>query len=591
MHRLLIWCWCLLVLGIRGTEAAESPFTIRGTLPWHNFLSGPTAWDLEDYERYLDRLRDLGLNYVTFHCYTGGAERYAPYVEPLIRLEYRNVVPEATFDTSLTARWGYRPLSVSQFAFGTDRLFKMPPGIPAFGARCAVLARGKRDHYDRAQDMMRRVIAMAHRRGIRVGIGFEFGIHPPEFASIVPPDSWVRGAMLPDPTHSAAREILRNTLDNLLAAYPEVDWIWLWLHEHTMHVGKAQLSGSFQELMRQEAHYFSDAKDEADLFTGVWSLAYIRLAHEYLAMRAPRVRMAISGWGGGTQLPDTLRGLDRALPTNIVFTCLNPNQGWAPQPDVLGDIAKRRAVWAIPWLEGDARLWHLQPRVSLLRDQVQLAARQKLDGVLAIHWRTEETRANLDMFAQAAADPAQGLGIEEFYRRDSEKQYGQAAARRVASIMTALDREQAMVTESPEYFPYDPNWGRLRPELRTRLTSHLAEIRQLAAQADGRRWRENLSWLADNFEFTLLLDEVSRNLEPAYRLKERWLAAGLATPIEARAVQQAREALRRAPVEALFHTFARRVRSKGELGELSSLNQRVWLEYRELEKFLLDIRQ
>ncbi len=45
----------------------------------------------------------------------------------MIRIEYRNVVPLAGFDTSLTARWGYRPLKVRDFAFGTSRLFDLPP--------------------------------------------------------------------------------------------------------------------------------------------------------------------------------------------------------------------------------------------------------------------------------------------------------------------------------------------------------------------------------------------------------------------------------------------------------------------------------
>ncbi len=84
----------------RSAETGQQAFAIRGTLPWHNFLSGPSAWNEKDYERYLDRLRDLGLNFVGFHCYTGGAERYAPYVEPMIRIEYRNVLPLAGFDTS-----------------------------------------------------------------------------------------------------------------------------------------------------------------------------------------------------------------------------------------------------------------------------------------------------------------------------------------------------------------------------------------------------------------------------------------------------------------------------------------------------------
>ena len=129
----------ILLPAIQAAAVDAAPaFAIRGTLPWHNFLSGPTAWNESDYREYLDDLAARGLNFVGFHCYTGGAERYAPYVEPLIRIQYRDVVPEASFDTSLTARWGYRPLAVRDFAFDTGRLFSLPAGSEAFGADCAV---------------------------------------------------------------------------------------------------------------------------------------------------------------------------------------------------------------------------------------------------------------------------------------------------------------------------------------------------------------------------------------------------------------------------------------------------------------------
>lgn len=587
MKRLLLFLAAALAFRT-PLPAAEtnSPFGIRGTLPWHNFLSGPTAWNEEDYVRYLDRLQALGLNYVTFHCYTGGAERYVTYVEPLIRIEYRNVVPEATLDTSLTARWGYRPLPVSEFAFGTDKPFKLPAGATAFGADAAVTAHNNEERYRFAQDLMRRVIQHAHRRGFQVGIGFEFGIHPPEFFSVVPPDSWIRGANLPDPLHPASIEILRRTIDNILTAYPDIDWIWLWLHEHTMHIGQPRVSAAFNQFFSDNAKFFSDAGSDGNLFTGVWSLAYLREAESYLHRRAPKVRIAISGWGGGAQLPLLLRGLDRAVPTNIVFTCLNPAQGWEAQPPVMSEIAAHREVWAIPWLEGDARLWHLQPRVSLLRQQVRLAQEQKLSGVLAIHWRTEETRANLDAFARFAADPDRAPTVEEFYRRDCEEQFGSGAAKEIADILVSFDVDQSLATDSPEYYPYDPRWGRMQTPVRMRVLKAFGTARRLADAAKDTKHRANLQWLADNFQFTLVLEEVGVKLEPAYRLKDRWLRGAL-TDAELQAeVAEARTALDEAPVEKLFQTYARRVRSRGELGELSSINQRLWTAYRELKEFL-----
>ena len=560
---------------------------IRGTLPWHNFLSGPTAWNKEDYERYLDRLAALNLNFVGFHCYTGGAERYAPYVEPMIRIAYRDVVPQAGFDTSLTARWGYRPLRVQDFAFGTSKRFDLPAGAEAFGARCAILARDNEDRYRRAQQLMRRVLEMAHERDIAMALGFEFGIHPPELASIVPPDSWIRGAMLPDPTHPASTEILRATIDDMLTAYPGLDWIWLWLHEHTMHIGQAEPSGRFGALYDEYAPLFAQADSDEARFTGVWSLAYIRQAYAYIRQKAPRTRIAIGGWGGGVQLPGILRGLDQALPRDIVFTCLNPNQGWAAQPAFLAEIGSNRPVWAIPWLEGDQKLWHLQPRVTLMREHVKLAAQQKLNGVVAIHWRTEETRLNLEAFARFAGRPDDTATVEDIYQQDCERQFGKEAGARLAPILAQMDREGWLnVPNSPEYFPYNPQWGRINEELESRLQDLLSTLASLRSETSDASHGANLDWLTANLKFTLLLDEVSRRIEPAYDLKNRWLTGQVAPDQRPSQAKAALAQLQAAPLEELFTTYAARVRSPGERGVLCSLNQRLWLQYQELLDFL-----
>ena len=580
----------ILIIMVQASYAAESPFRIRGTLPWHNFLSGPSAWNEADYVRYLDKMKELGLNLISFHCYTGGSERYSTYVEPLIRIEYRNVVPECFFDTSLTARWGYRPLQVSKFAFGTDKLFPKVGETDAFGADCALLAKNKEERYTGAQALMRKVIALAHERGIQVGIGFEFGIHPPEFASVVPPSSWIRGVMLPDPTHPANIEILYKTIDNILENYPDVDWIWLWLHEFSMDVTRPYASAEFRELYKRDWQFFQDAESEEAMFTGVWSLAYIRLAHDYIAKKAPKVRIVISGWGNKNQLPAVLAGLDRALPLDIVFSCLNPNQGWEPQMPIMGDIAKRRLVWAIPWLEGDARLWHLQPRVSLMRDQVTLANKQKLDGVVAIHWRTEETKANLEAFAEYAKDPENAATVTDFYRKFCEREFGKESARTIADILSWYDTNQQPAAYSPEYYPYEVVWGLIKNDLRSRIQKDIEGLKALKSKATLKNHQENIDWLIANLEFTLLLDQTTRAIEPAWRLRDDWLRGRIDPERFKDRISEAKKSFESAPIEQLFKTFARRVRSRGELGELSSLNQKLWLQYLDIKNFLEKVK-
>lgn len=585
MHRITL-LGCLTVLLLPGLLWAQGAFPVRGTLPWHNFLSGPTAWDEADYEGYLDEMKAQGLNYLVLHCYTGGAERYAPYVEPIIRMQYRNVVPQAEFDTSLTARWGYRPLAVREFAFGTAALFNLPAGAEAFGSSAATLAKDNEDRYRRAQGLIRRVIAMAHARGIRVAIGFEFGIWPLEFMSIVPPGTYLPAAMLPDPTTAASHEIQRATIDNILQAYPGVDGIWLWLHEHTMKVPAAAATGPFQALMERDRKYFPDC-DEASLFTGVWSLEFIRQANDCLRERAPNVQLVISGWGGGNQLPPVLLGLDKVLPPTIIFSCLNPGGGGWAHPPAMARIAKHRKVWAIPWLEFDGHLWHPQPNVGRLRQQVLQARQDNLDGVFGIHWRTRDVRANLHAFARFAQTPTKDAeSAEAFYKRECATDYGSVYGPKLAAVMTDLDAKNVLLASSPEYFPYDPGWGRLQPEARSKAQTLLDELRDLAKQPADAGAQANLDALIAEVEFVLLLDEVGRQIEPAYRLKNQWLLGGVPAGELSAQRDRARQSLEAAPIEKLFKAYARRVRSRGELGVLSSLNQRLWLQYRELAEFL-----
>jgi hypothetical protein len=545
-------------------------FPIRGTLPWHNFLSGPTAWNEADWSRYLDWMRERGLNLLALHCYTGGGQRYVSYVEPMIRMEYRGVLPEARFDTSLTARWGYRPLAVRDFAFHTAKLFG--PGA-AYGSDAALAASDNEDRYRRAQALIRRVFEMAHQRGIQVGMGFEFGVYPPELFSIVPQDSYLR-SMVADPTHPASQEILRLTIDDILRAYPGIDWIWLWLQELETPVGAARLSSGMEKLMRESANRFAGSTANG-AFTGTWSLAYIRAAHAYLRQRAPKVRIAVSGWGGAAQLTGILAGLDKGLPEDIVFTCLNPAQGASPQPPVLEEIAKHRQVWVMPWLEGDAKLWHPQPRVNLLAQQMRRASQSGEQGAVAIHWRTRDIRENMEAFAEFARNP-EAADASRFYGAYVQQQYGPSASALTADLLSMDSGRWFESMKSPEYSPYDPTWGQMKPEDRQRIQKITVLVEAAREAAPDPRFRNNLDWLAAKLRFTLLLDEVSAGMEPAYRLHERGEGDRTA----------ARHALEAAPVEALFQTYARSVRSRGELGVLSSLNQRLWLQYEELRKLL-----
>jgi hypothetical protein len=576
-----------------GQTAAESTaFSIRGVLPWHNFLSGPSAWNLEDYEKYLDDCKEKRINFIGFHNYTGGGQRYVTYVEPMIRIEYKNILPDAWLDNSQTARWGYEPLAVQDFAFNTSRLYR--GNSTAFGSDCSVLSTNKADHYRRTQDLMRKVMELAHARGLQTAMGFEFGVHPPEFFSLMEDGLYWegKGSMVPNPTHYQAVEILYAAIDNIIEAYPDVDWIWLWLNEHSFLGFDAELAlknPSFKSLYDQYSPLFEEAGTSINQkLTGVWSLQYVKLAYEHIKKTAPGKKILVGGWGGSNQLPAILKGLDKGLPSDIVFSCLNPGLGQYPQPEFIAEIASHRRFWSIPWLEGDHQLWHYQPRVKVIREQVKLAETMNLDGVIAIHWRTEETKATFEAFSRFASFPGDPASVGDVYKDFLERECGALAAEELTAQFTKFDEEMWLsATSSPEYYGYTPDWGRLDSLNRKRLQGLIAQIEKTKRRISDKRHRAKLEWFRADFEFTLLLDEVGRKLEPAYALRRQIYLQGERDPKEIEsAILIAQKSLDAAPLEQLFRIYASRVRSRGELGVLSSLNQKLLNEYNDLKRFL-----
>ncbi len=571
-----------------SAQKSES-FEIRGVLPWHNFLSGPSAWNEKDYEKYLNECQRQGINFIGFHNYTGGGERYATYVEPMIRISYKNIVPEACFDNSMTARWGYLPCSVNDFTFGTEKKFNLPEGAVAFGSDCSVLSKSKEEHYACSQRLMQRVQRMARERGMKMAMGFEFGVIPPEYFSLNG-FYWLGEAnMVPDPTQETSIEIHYAAIDNILQTYPGIDYIWLWLNEHCfmgVDASKAIGKGSFGEYFKQKASLFKETDNDDLRFVGVWALKYMQLTVDYLKKKAPGVRIILGGWGGSNQLPLLMKGLDRGLPEDVIFSCLNPGLGSQPQPEFLVDIAKHRKVWAVPWLEGDHQLWHQQPRVGLLKSHVQMAAQQNLNGVIAIHWRTEDVKLNMETFSYFAQNPFSEKSVEDIYEQYIEEKFGEEAVSVLLTDLVRWDTDKSLNEgiNSPEYFRFTPQWGYLNDNNFIFRKTLAGKIERVCSETTDPLQKSNLIWLKNAVEFELLLHQVNTALALPYRLKKNYIEKGEIP--SARQLEDAEKQLDSAPVEQLFTVCANKVRSQGERGVLSSINQRLGQTYTELRDFL-----
>ena len=96
--------------------------------------------------------------------------------------------------------------------------------------------------------------------------------------------------------------------------------------------------------------------------------------------------------------------------------------------------------------------------------------------------------------------------------------------------------------------------------------------------------RDNLQRFIAMFRFELLLGEVDKAMMPAFILKKNNRQGTVSSSFED--CEKAYRTLMAAPVKDMFETYMQRVHSRGELGVLSSLNQRLWREYNDLKSYL-----
>ncbi|KAH3757417.1 hypothetical protein Pelo_10743 [Pelomyxa schiedti] len=598
MNRFLYWldcCGVALVLLVTLCEGTIGH--VRGLIPWHNFLSGPSSWNIDDYKKYIDEANEYGFNLIALHSYQGGSERYFTYVDPLVLTSSSQyIVPSAHWDSTATARWGYYPLPVSEFAFNSSAIFGQPQNN-MWGSDCATLLPGDQQ-YQCTISMIQEVIEYAHSKGIQVAIGFEFGVWPPALYSAFT-SAVLSSPYLVDPTAEPAKRIFKRTITWVTDTY-RPDYLMLWMQENPVLYANMQEQGwstSFTDFYEKSYGNFSYLEgDSQNIFNGVWCLAHMLQAPEFTSSEVPLV---LSGWGGDSQLTPLLQGLHTALPKDIIFSVLTPNMGRSDIPEILGQIqADGRPVWGMPWLESDFRLWHPQPRVALTLNSIQQASKMNLAGVVGIHWRTQGYDVSQNIFALSQA-LAVDTTVSEVYSQWCSTMYSTEAAATLSPYMATADIGtpltnrihynhattqctddliDAWPVDSEEYYPYDPDsWGMLSIPQESWFSKLADYARGLEVTVVDPVQKANIHALGSLAYFVLALKNSSLELQVVKELREE--AANGQVVDKAAQCDLAQAAIDRAQIQRVFDMYVDRVQSRGEMGVLASMNQKLWTWY------------
>lgn len=485
-------------------EEVVPAFAVRGFLPWPDFLNGITAWDLADYQSYINQMLKLRMNTLMLHVY---ARTYANknWSEPFLGFRYQGIGHHAFLDTSLTERWGYFGYSTDNFVWGSDQLFHRR----AYGSEAAQFCPDQATIYVRAKGMLREVIAYARRHGLQVVLGFEINLIPKEIE-----------AAGGSPFDEA---VVRARLEDLLSNYPDVDCVQVW----------------FSEFNRTTPEEFA---------TG------LELVKRILSELAPDKRITTGGWFAEQKLA----ALDALVAPDFIFSTLTPHKGRIDRAFTRMQAGRER--WPVPWLEFDGNLWVPQPFVFGFRTTLQEAMEAGIEGVLGIHWRSNELDANFDYLARGLWGQLPPPSL--FYRHFARTRYGAAEAE-IAEVLIDLEQLDLFGKEdSPEYSAF----------------RHFKSPRHLSRARDLAGLHERLAALSDRIpegetrrRFRHLLDTLQWSAE-FFRVKEE--TSDLRTWSD----------VLRLGIKESVETYTRRVTSAEELGTLAALTCKYYHDYRRHEE-------
>jgi Malectin domain len=484
-------------------EVISPRFGVRGLLPWHDFLNGPSAWDLADYQDYINQMLKLRMNTLMLHVYSR-TYSYRNWSEPFLGFAHKGVGHHAFLDTSLTERWGNHGYRTQNFPAGADRLFHRR----AFGSEAAQFAPNQAAVYQRARGMMQQVVSYAQRMGLKVVLGFEINMLPE--------------AIVNTGANPFDEDLIRTRLKDLLDTYPTVDCVQIWYSE-------------FHKLSAEE-------------FAGG-----LKTVHKLLGEMAPGKKLATGGWWMESHFPE----LDKLVPLDIVFSTLTTYQGGVHR--AYGQLQKGRERWTVPWLEFDGNMWVPQPFITGFRKTMQQASEKEMEGVLGIHWRTNELDANFEYLAR-------GMWGElptttQFYQRYAAARYG-GAADKIKDILIDLEGLDLFAGNDSHEFadvrPYKhPHYESLANDLGA-LHIRLLELEPSIPKGECKvHWQH----LVDTLDWSSRFYAI-QNRTAGLKSWDDVLEHGILESIQA---------------------YARRVSTPSEQGSLSSIICKYYHNYRKVE--------
>ena len=347
---LILFTVVLPVIGAEPPTANRPLVQERIIFNWHNFLSGCSAWNLDDWQRWTSQAHGMGYNAIMVHAYGNN---------PMGAFTFDGVErPVGYLTTSAKGRdW---------FTMHVNDVRRLVGGAvfdgPVFGSPAAMVPDAQR--VESARGLMRQVFTHA----AQLGMGIYFAVdvdtaesNPQELILRLPESARFqneRGLWLANPDDPAGYAYYRSAVASYFKAYPQITKLVVWSRrDPTAWVGiDRSMPASWREGYEAELAKDPTAKE---LWHGKSLFALSKVVRAYARALtdcgADHAQVAFGSWGF-----QFLPGADCFMPTGIPLIGIDydvlydkPQLATADGCAVLAKVGEHRPVIPVIWAQHD----------------------------------------------------------------------------------------------------------------------------------------------------------------------------------------------------------------------------------------------
>jgi hypothetical protein len=544
-----------------GWKLTDAPlFPDRAVFPWHNFLSGASAWELSDWQHWMTQIERMRYNTVMVHWYGNS---------PVFTWSFNGrTKPTGYFTSTAKGReWGTEHVNDVRRLFGGGVFTG-----PFFGSSVALVPDDQR--IQAALSLMQQVFGYAHDRDMHVAFVLDvdtLAANPQELIQTLPASARVGSGnfQLANPDTPEGYEYYRAEISALFGLYPQIDRLVAFLRIEQMPWQGIKMENLPEPWKTQFAAAVEKNPSLRNDRTAIPMFVTSRMiaAFERILRGLGRTDVELAG---SAFAYEHLAAADFFFPPQVGLPVMDQAESMEAQgtEEVMQRVGAHRKIYPVFWANHDGRGYMTRP-VTPFPNFATFLRQRASTGVSIIMWDTRPIDLYFKSLSAQIWQQTENQPLAVTTREMAAHTFGEAAGESGGEYLLKW------VSESPRFGRettdrYITALLKAPSEVLTKCHERLdllAKIGQGPLAATGKQWVDYYSGL-------------ERFIIGTFESQTAWERAQAAR--DEGDIEKARRALRESQPESVIEQYAQFSSlggiTRGEQGIIVTLNLR-WLPY------------